>query len=459
MSTDRRQFLKRSAVAGLGAVLGARSARAGADEDERKIAPAPEAYTSPRGFVAPALETIRMGFVGVGLQGGSHVRNFLRIEGVEIKAICDINEPRAREVAQWVVNDGRPEPDLYTRGETDFERLSEREDIDLVFNATPWEWHVPGCVAAMEAGKHAAVEVPAAYTLDGCWQLVETAEKTRRHCAMMENCNYGRREMMILNMVRQGLLGELLHAEGAYIHDLRAIKFEDRNEGLWRLDHSVTRNGNLYPTHGLGPVAQCLDINRGDQFDYLVSMSSPARGLELYAGEHLEPGDPRAGRKYALGDMNTSLIMTHRGRTILVQHDTTSPRPYSRIDLVQGTRGTVTGYPDRIHIEGRTEGHGWENLASYREEFDHPLWKKLESESAGAGHGGMDFLEDYRLIESLRTGAPMDMDVYDAAAISAVCELSETSVAEGSRPVAFPDFTRGAWEKRQPLVRDTIISR
>jgi len=268
---------------------------------------------------------------------------------------------------------------------------------------------------------------------------------------MMENCNYGRRELMMLNMVRQGLLGEVLHAEGAYIHDLRAIKFEDQDEGLWRLDHSLKRNGNLYPTHGLGPVAQCLDINRGDQFDHLVSMSSPARGLELYAAEHLEPGDPRAGRKYALGDMNTSLIRTLRGRTILVQHDTTSPRPYSRINLVQGTRGTVTGYPDRIHIEGRTEGRGWEDLEAYREEFDHPLWKKLEADSAGAGHGGMDFLEDYRLIESLRTGTPMDMDVYDAAAISAVCELSEISVAEGSRPVAFPDFTRGAWRRREPL--------
>jgi hypothetical protein len=448
MSSDRREFLRNSASLGVGVALGARGLRAG---EMRSIAAVPDAYSRAEGFTTPALETVGIGFVGTGLQGGSHVRNFLQIEGVEIKAICDINEPRAREVAQWVVDDGRPAPDLYTRSETDFERLCDRDDLDLVFNATPWEWHVPVCVAAMKTGKHAATEVPAAYTLDGCWELVETAEKTLRHCVMMENCNYGRREMMMLNMVRQGLLGEVLHAEGAYIHDLRAIKFEDKDEGLWRLDHSAVRNGNLYPTHGLGPVAQCLDINRGDQFDHLVSMSSPARGLELYAGKHLPPGDPRAGRKYALGDMNTSLIKTHRGRTIVVQHDTTSPRPYSRIDLVQGTKGTVTGYPDRIHIEGRTEGHGWEDLEAYREEFDHPLWKKLEAESAGAGHGGMDFLEDYRLIESLRTGTPMDSDVYDAAAISAVCELSEISVAEGSRPVAVPDFTRGAWRHREPL--------
>jgi hypothetical protein len=267
---------------------------------------------------------------------------------------------------------------------------------------------------------------------------------------MMENCCYGRREMMILRMAREGLLGELLHVEGAYIHDLRTIKFSDKNEGLWRLEHSIGRNGNLYPTHGIGPIAQCLDINRGDRFETLVSMSSNARGLRLWAEKNLEPGDPRI-RDYALGDMNTSLIRTVNGRTILLQHDTTSPRPYSRINLVQGTRGTVTGYPDRVHVEGRTEGHGWEELEDYREEFDHPLWTELESQAAGAGHGGMDYLEDFRLIECLREGTVTDMDVYDAADWSVICELSETSVAEGSRPMEFPDFTRGVWKKRTPV--------
>ena len=447
---DRREFLKGSAAAGLGLALSpGLEPRGRSDTPAQAAVPVP--YAATAGFVAPAIDPVRMAFVGVGLQGGSHVRNFLEVEGVEIKAVCDIDEPRAREVAAWVADAGRARPDLFTRGETDYRRLLERDDIDLVFNATPWRWHVPVCVEAMRSGKHTAVEVPAAYTIDGCWELVETAEATLKHCVMMENCCYGRREMMILNMVRQGLLGEILHAEGAYIHDLRAIKFSDANEGLWRLDHSLTRNGNLYPTHGLGPVAQCLDINRGDQFEYLVSMSSPARGLELWAEKHLETSDSRRGRSYALGDMNTSLIRTRLGRSILVQHDTTSPRPYSRIDLVQGTRGTVTGYPDRVHIEGRTEGHGWEDMETYRQEFDHPLWRKLEEQADGAGHGGMDYLEDYRLIESLRTGTPMDMDVYDAAAISVVTELSEISVAEGSRPVPFPDFTRGLWESREPL--------
>ena len=440
--SNRREFLQSAVIVGLGMA----SQQAVAQD-----APAPSPYRPVEGFAAPPMETVRIGFVGVGLQGGSHIQNLLAIEGVEIVALCDVDEARAREVASWVEADGRPRPALYTAGETDFRRLCERGDIDLVFNSTPWAWHVPVCVEAMEAGKHTAVEVPAAYTIDDCWRLVETAERTSRHCVMMENCCYGYREMMILSMVRAGALGELLHAEGAYIHDLRAIKFSQANEGLWRWRHSVSRNGNLYPTHGIGPVAQCLDINRGDQFDYLVSMSSNARGLDLYAAEHLQADDPRSQAGYALGDMNSSLIRTQLGRTILLQHDTTSPRPYSRINLVQGTRGTVTGYPDRMFIEGRSPGHGWEDLEIYKEEFEHPLWSKEGEAAAGAGHGGMDYLEDFRLIKCLRLGLPTDMDVYDAASWSVLTELTEQSVASGSRPLAIPDFTRGAWQRNLPL--------
>lgn len=442
---NRREFL--TATAGIGLALSAGALAAKKTPASKKA----RAYRPPEGFAAPPLETVRLAFVGVGLQGGSHVRNFLKIDGVQIVALCDIDEPRAKEVRQWVDDDGRPAPDIYTRGETDYKRLCERDDIDLVFNSTPWRWHVPVCVEAMETGKHTAVEVPAATTVDGCWQLVKTAERQRLHCVMMENCNYGRSELMVLKMVRTGLFGELLHGEGAYIHDLRSIKFSDKNEGLWRLAHSVDRNGNLYPTHGLGPIAQCMDINRGDRFDYLVSMSSPARGLKLYAAEHLPADDPRRKLEFALGDMNTSLIKTGLGRTIMVQHDTTTPRPYSRINLIQGTRGCFTGYPDRIHIAGRTEGHGWDDIEAYREEFEHPLWRKLEEQAAGAGHGGMDYLEDYRLIECLRQGQPTDMDVYDAAAVSSVVELSEISVAKEGRPVEVPDFTRGGWRTNKPL--------
>lgn len=445
---NRRELLQASA-AGLGLSL-TRSV-AGEVAVQRPSTPEANSYRPPQGFASKPLDPLRLAFVGVGLQGGSHVQNFLRLEGVEIVAICDIDEPRAAEVAGWVVADGRREPKLYTRGEQDYRRLCQRPDVDLVFNSTPWRWHVPICVEAMENGKHAAVEVPATYTIDGCWQLVETAERTRRHCVMMENCCYGQREMMILRMVREGALGELLHAEGAYIHDLRAVKFSDRNEGLWRLEHSVHRNGNLYPTHGIGPLAQCLDINRGDRFDYLVSMSSNARGLELYARERFGADDPRARRRYLLGDMNSSLIRTRLGRTILLQHDTTSPRPYSRINLVQGTRGTVSGYPDRVHLEGRSPQHEWEELASYREEFEHPLWSRQGAAAEGTRHGGMDFLEDLRLTECLRRGLPTDMDVYDAAAWSVLTEVSERSVANGSQPVEVPDFTRGAWGVNVPL--------
>jgi hypothetical protein len=262
---------------------------------------------------------------------------------------------------------------------------------------------------------------------------------------MMENCNYDRPEMLVFNLIQQGLFGEVLHAECGYLHDLRGIKFEDANEGLWRRAHAWTRNGNLYPTHGLGPIAACLDINRGDRFDYLVSMSSPSRGLQLYAQEHFPPDSPKRRETFALGDVNVSLIRTANGRTIFLSHDTNLPRPYSRIHLVQGTRGIFQGYPNRVYIEGRSPEHRWEEMAAYLEEFEHPLWKAIGGSAREAGHGGMDYLEDYRLITCLREGLPTDMNVYDAAAISAVCELTERSVAAGSQPIEFPDFTRGRW--------------
>ncbi len=440
---DRRSFLTAATGAGLGLVSKTKA--------DTPAETSNDGYGAPGGFRAPAVDRVRIGFVGIGLQGGGHVQNFLRIPNIDIVALCDIDAVRAEEVRGWVTEDGRPSPELYLKGEEDWRRLCDRDDIDLVFNATPWRWHVPVCVAAMEAGKHTAVEVPAAYTVDGCWQLVETAERTARHCVMMENCCYGRRELMMLRMVRAGLFGELLHAEAAYIHDLRSIKLSDANEGLWRWQHSTRRDGNLYPTHGIGPVAQCLDINRGDQLDYLVSMSSPARGLAAWAQEHLPESDPRRKARFVLGDMNTSLIHTKLGRTIMLQHDTTTPRPYTRINLIQGTRGLFSGYPDRLHIEGQSEPHAWDDPEEYRAEWDHPLWQRFEREAEGAGHGGMDFLEDQRLIECLRSGTPMDMDVYDAAAWSVITELSERSVASRSQPIDVPDFTRGRWPRRAPL--------
>ncbi len=348
--TDRRGFLQTA-----GALLGA-SVIAG---DGAPLVASPQQKPAD-GFAAPPLPEVRIGFVGVGGQGGAHVRNMLRVPGARVTAICDIVPERAAQVQKWVIDARQKEPAVYTRGPRDFERLCESNDVDLVFNATPWEWHVPVSVAAMTHGKHAAIEVPAAMTLEDCWQLVEVAEKQRKHCVMMENCNYGRAEMMVFNMVRQGLFGEILHAEGGYLHDLRAIKFANRGEGLWRRAWAMKVNANLYPTHGLGPVANCLDINRGDRFEYLVSMSGPSRGLQQWAKDHFPDGAPPRSEKFVLGDVNVSLIRTARGKTIYVSHDTNLPRPYSRIHLVQGTRGLFQGYPDRVYIEGRSPEHRWE---------------------------------------------------------------------------------------------------
>ena len=434
---DRRTFVKLG-TAGLGTVVGAAGP---STAQPQQLAPAPAVL-----LAAPPIEEVRIGFVGVGLQGSSHCRNLLRIEGVRLVAICDIVEAKVSRVQEWAVQADQPRPRGYVRGERDFERMCQDEDLDLVFTATPWRWHVPVCVAAMTNGKHAATEVPAAVTIDECWQLVETAERTRKHCVMMENVNYGRVEMMVFNMVRQGVLGEIMHGECGYLHDLREVKFGNAHEGLWRRTHSVSRNGNLYPTHGLGPVANCMDINRGDRFEYLVSMSSNSRGLQQYAEAHLPFDAPQRHERYALGDVNVSLIHTVNGRTIFLSHDTNLPRPYSRINLVQGTRGLFQGYPDRVYVEGRSAEHQWDTADTYYAEYEHPLWRDIGDRSRGAGHGGMDFLEDYRLVKCLREGLPTDMNVYDAAALSAVSELSELSVADGSRPQTFPDFTRGQWQ-------------
>ncbi|MBN1352743.1 Gfo/Idh/MocA family oxidoreductase [candidate division KSB1 bacterium] len=442
-SLNRRDFIKAGAIAGLGAAIGGMSLTNCATMRIKG-----EARTEYR---VPPLSPVRMGFVGVGGMGSAHVRNFLEIDGVEIKAVCDIVPEKVERIQKWVVDAGHPKPTGYTRGETDFEQLCAEENIDLVFTATPWRWHVPVCLAAMKNGKHAATEVPAAVTLDECWQLVETAEKTGLHCIMMENCCYDRTELLVLNLVRKGILGELVHAECGYLHDLRELKFSNKGEGLWRTEHSIKRNGNLYPTHGLGPVAQCMNINRGDQFDYLVSMSSKSIGLHEFAVENFGPEHDFARQKFALGDVNTSLIRTHQERTIIVIHDCSLPRPYTRINLVQGTKGIVQKWPDRVYIEGRSPHHKWEEVEAYREEFEHPLWKELTEQAQGKGHGGMDYIEDYRLIYCLRNGLPMDMDVYDAAAWSAVSELSERSVANRSKPIDFPDFTRGKWKTNPPL--------
>lgn len=437
---SRRDLLKASAAAGLGLSL--------ARPDDLLAAPLLQT-TVP--LATPPMDEVRIGFVGVGGMGTVHVRNLLAIEGARITAVCDINEANLRRAQDLVEAAGFARPEGYSRGPRDFERMCERPDIDLVYTATPWEWHAPVMLAAMRAGKHTVTEVPMCTTLEECWALLETSEQTGRLCLMMENCVYDRPEMLCLNLVRQGLLGEVIHGECGYLHDLRSIKFSETGEGLWRRAHAVRRNANLYPTHGLGPIAQCMDIHRGDRFDYLVSMSSNSRGLRRYAEEHYPAGHPKRDEWFALGDVNMTLIRTVKGKTIVLGHNCDNPRPYSRVNIVQGTKGIFEGYPNRVHIEGRSPDHRWEELTAYYEEFEHPLWKEERVRRATTGHGGMDFLEDLRLIQCMRAGIPTDYTIWDGLAWSAITPLSETSVAERSRPVNVPDFTRGRWEFLPPM--------
>lgn len=445
-SINRRDFIRTTALIGAGLAAGQAIGCAAGTGSGGHPPFGAKAAGSMVGFKVAPMEKVRIGFVGVGGRGTGLLRDFMRCEGVEIKAVCDVIPDRAARAQDILVKAGHEKPEAYTSGDHDFENLVKRDDIDLVITPTPWEWHVPVCVAAMNAGKHACTEVPAALTVQDCWKLVDTAEKTRRHCMMLENCCYGQSELAVLNATRQGAFGEILHAEGGYLHDLQAVKFDTNSEGAWRTKYSVMWDGNLYPTHGLGPVAQCMNINRGDKFDRIVSMSTPARGLAMYATEKFGKDDPRAKVDYKCGDINTSLIQTARGKTIMVQHATNLPRPYSRINTVVGTKGTFAGYPDRIGL-----GESWGDLNAFLTEYEHPLWKRTKESAKDSGHGGMDFVMAYRLIECLRQGLPLDQSVYDAAAWSCIVELSRKSVANRGAPVDFPDFTRGQWETAEPL--------
>ncbi len=406
-------------------------------------------------------EPLRIGVVGTGGRGTSLIRELLKLDSVEIPALCDIDEERLARAQTLVTGAGKPKPEGYSRGETDFRRLCERDDLDLVITATPWKWHTPVCVAAMKAGKHAATEVPAAQTVEECWQLVETSEKTGKHCVLLENDCYYWYTLFVLNMIRAGLLGEVLYAEGGYMHDIRAVKFNTVPNGEpWRLEPAIHRNGNLYPTHPLGPMSWWMDINRGDRFTYLVSMSSKARCLKEFAAREFGPDDPRARQDYKLGDVNTTLIGTENGHQILLYFDTNTPRVKEHLIRVQGTKGVYNQMLEKIYIDGHGEKRhnpDWLPLERYREQYEHQLWKTRGEQARGAGHGGIDYLLMYRLVKTLRNGEPPDIDVYDAAAWSVIVPLTEASVAGRSKPVDIPDFTRGKWKIRPPVDPDRIV--
>ena len=413
--------------------------------------------------LAPAMrrgrgdQRVRIGIVGVGGRGTHLLELLLRRDDAQVTAISDIDPSAlARAVALVEKAGGRP-PAGYHQSEHDYERLVQRDDVDAVVIATPWRWHTRMAVAAMHAGKRPGVEVPAVVTLAECWDLVNTSEGTGVPCMLLENVCYRRDVAAVFRMVREGLFGDLVHCRCGYQHDLREIKFNPgatfgaaaTGEARWRTLHSVKRNGDLYPTHGVGPMAKCLGINAGNRFTVLTSMATRARGLHQYAVRQGGPDHPSARVEFALGDVVTTLIQCAGGETLVVTHDTNLPRPYSLGFRVQGTRGIWMDDGDVIYLEGMSErSHEWEPWLPYQQRFDHPLWTRFQDRATGAGHGGMDFFVMHAFVESVKRQVPPPIDVYDAAAWSAISELSERSIAEGGEPQAFPDFTRGHWVSR-----------
>ncbi|GAA5481165.1 Gfo/Idh/MocA family protein [Haloferula sargassicola] len=444
----RRHFLK---------TLGAAGASLGAIARAESLPARPSGARYMGAFAAPKMDRVKVAIIGVGARGSGHAAQLATIDGVEFAAICDQVEDRAKAAAEAVRAKGH-EPAIYHAGPDAWRRMIAEVKPDAVFIATPWELHAPMSIGAMKGGAHAFCEVPIATTIEDMWAIVDASEATGRHCMMMENVNYGREELLYLNMVRQGVIGELLHGEAAYLHELRWQMENGDSTGSWRTYEYARRNGNLYPTHGLGPVAQYMNLARTeDQFRRLVSFSTPARGRALYAAKSEKLTTPEFAKlEFKGGDLNSSLIKTTLGRTILVQWDETSPRPYSRHNLIQGTKGTLAGFPNRIAVEGLTASyHEWaesDDFEAIAAKYEHPLYLRLGEEARRmGGHGGMDFLMLCRIIECLRRGEALDQNVYEGCFWSAVGPLSEKSVAEDGMPQDFPDFTRGGWKNTAPL--------
>ena len=414
-------------------------------------------------------DRVRVGVIGCGLRAQEHLRECTLRPDVDVIALADPDPLMIARSQRTLRNGGRKEAVVYGKGNEDYLNLLKRDDIDAVFICSPWEWHVPQGIAALEAGKIVGMEVCGGMNIQECWDIVQASERTGVPVMALENVCYRRDVMAVLNMVRQGLFGEMMHLEGGYQHDLRGVKFNDGkspydsgvefgekgfSEARWRTQHSIHRNGDLYPTHGIGPVANYIDINRGNRFTHLTSMATKARGLHEYIVKHPKggPDHPNANVEFRLGDVVTTMIRTSSGETVTLFHDTNLPRPYSLGFRVQGTKGIWMDVNQSIYLEGKSaKSHQWEKAEPYLQAFDHPLWKKYEQDATGAGHGGMDFFLLHAFIECAKENAPAVIDVYDAATWMAITPLSEESIAMGSQPVAFPDFTRGRWINRQPV--------
>jgi predicted dehydrogenase len=460
MKTKRRNFIKTTSLTGLGLAGGSllhgrvpQASHPPANDTaqvSRQLAKTHVQRFNMSGYAAPPLERVRIAIIGLGQRGPAHITIMSHLEGVEIRALCDIR-PEKANAAKEKLGGASHHPDVLS-GSEDWKRVCERDDIDLVMITTPWYMHAPMAAYAMNHGKHVASEVPAAGTIEECWSLVETAERSRKHCIMMENDSYLPFQIMTLNMARQGFFGEVVHGDCAYNTSKMQNNFsKNMYWDMWWLKQYASRRGNIYPTHGLGPVSQVMNINRGDKFEFLVSVESNdfmmnAKARELAATD--EFFKPFAGKTYR-GNMSVTTIRTSMGRTIMLQHDATSPSPHSLIHGIYGTKGAALydPPPPRLSIGN----HAWvspDEFNSLTERYTPKITRQLSelARQTGAGHGGTDLLEDWRLIDCLRNGLPLDQDVYDAAAWSAIVPLSQWSVLNRSNSIDVPDFTAGAWK-------------
>lgn len=461
---NRKKFLQ--SILGVSSSLAFTGIKAGSD-DIHFLLESIQGKTSGSmvGFKADPIPKVKIAMIGLGNRGKTLLKMLewmIKHDIAEVVGFSDILEPNILK-AQEILSDWQQrKPKTYSKNEDDWKNLVDQDDVDLVLITTPWEWHTPMAIYAMNKGKHVACEVPIAYSLLDCWSLVETAERQRRHCIMLENCCYNDEELLLLNMIEEGVFGDITHCEGAYLHDLRAHMLSDTYyQGQWRIKHHMQRDGNLYTTHGLGPISSYLHIGRGDTYDHLTSMSSRELNLSETAKDMSSPYT-----QIKCGDMNNTLIKTSKGKTVLLQFDVHTGRPYSRINKVVGTKAVHDGYPSRLYVDDGELlfwGHEWlaeDEYKSMTEKYRHPMITKLSnlSKEFKEGHGGMDFVMMYRLIRCLNLGLPLDLNVYDGVMWSAVTPLSELSVASRSMSIPFPDFTGNTWKKDKALEINREIS-
>lgn len=410
------------------------------------------------GFKAKPILKVKVGIIGLGNRGTVLLEMFkwlVENNNAEIVALCDLEENKVKKATESLSKWQNIKPNTYFGNKDEWKKLAKQDNVDLLLITTPWELHTPMSIYGMNQGKHVASEVPIAYTLTDCWNLIEVAERTQKHCIMLENCCYNEEELFVLNMIENGVFGDLTHSEGAYLHDLRAhMLSSDYYQNQWRLKHHIERDGNFYTTHGLGPISFYMNIGRGDTYSYLTSMSSRELNLSRTAKKMNSEYT-----KFKCGDMNSTMIKTELGKTILLQFDVHTGRPYSRINKVVGTKAVHDGYPSRLYID-KDElsfwGHKWldeKEYNSYKNKYRHPLIGKLKSisENFKQGHGGMDFVMIYRLIRCLNLGLPLDINLYDSVMWSAITPLSELSVASKSLSITIPDFTGGNWKNKNNL--------